>query len=202
MLFSILRFLSFSHCFPLAKHHTWQKLNQSSIGVLAGPGNNGGDSLIAAKYLYQWGAEVNVFICGERSLKDKKLMSLTQKNLAIYDTKIDAGAEKLRELLPRMKVVVDGIFGLGLNRPIDDMISASIIAVNNEKNRRHNLVVISVDVPSGINSDTGSIDTNCIYADVTCALGRPKLGFYRFPGAKYVGKVEVCLLYTSDAADE
>ena len=176
-----------AHC---AFNHA-QKLNQSSIGVLAGPGNNGGDSLIAAKYLYQWGAEVNVFICGERSLKDKKLMSLTQKNLAIYDTKIDAGAEKLRELLPRMKVVVDGIFGLGLNRPIDDMISASIIAVNNEKNRRHNLVVISVDVPSGINSDTGSIDTNCIYADVTCALGRPKLGFYRFPGAKYVGKVEV-----------
>ncbi|MDP6050204.1 MAG: NAD(P)H-hydrate dehydratase [SAR202 cluster bacterium] len=164
---------------------------QSSVGVLVGPGNNGGDSLIAAKYLYQWGAEVNVFICGERSLNDEKLVSLSQKNLAIYDTNINTGAEKLRELLPEMNVVVDGIFGLGFNRPIGDIISASINAVNNEKNRRHNLIVISVDVPSGLNSDTGSIDINCIYDDVTCSLGRHKLGFYRFPGAKYVGKVEV-----------
>ena len=168
-----------------------QNLTQSSVGVLVGPGKNGGDSLIAAKYLYQWGAEVNVFICGKRSRKDDKIVSLSQKPIGIYDTNIDVGAEKLQELLPETDVIVDGVFGLGFNRPMDDTISASVSAVNNERNRRHNLTVISVDVPSGLNSDTGSIDPNCIYADVTCVLGRPKLGFYRFPGANYVGEVEI-----------
>ncbi len=61
--------------------------------------------------------------------------------------------------------------------------------INEARQKRPELFIIAVDIPSGLNADTGAVDTVCITADATITLGYPKPGLYNFPGAEMAGKV-------------
>ena len=159
--------------------------------VLAGAGNNGGDALVAARYLHEWGAEVSVFPLSERSAEDKNLDLLKQHSVSITHLERGAKLARLKELLSKTEIVIDGILGTGRARAIEGDFKDVLSRVNQEKLKRPALIIVAVDIPSGLDADTGAIDHSCPAVDLTVTLGLPKPGLYNFPGASRVGKVVI-----------
>jgi NAD(P)H-hydrate epimerase len=157
------------------------------ILILCGSGNNGGDGIVAARNLHNWGLNVNVVILSdENSLSPDchkqyeiaKKMGLSMK----FSTEI-----KERDI-HGAGFIVDAIFGTGLNREVENKVAKVIRLINNyrEMNR---FFVLSVDIPSGISSDTGAILEEAIKADFTVTFGLPKIGHFLYPGADYTGRL-------------
>ena len=155
--------------------------------VLAGKGNNGGDGLVVARRLRSWGGHVAVCLAGERPDDDPKLAPVLAQRTPI----ITPGTPKLGATLATADIVVDAVLGTGRSRPIGGPLESLLRDVAAERSKRPALRVLAVDLPSGLDADTGAVDPACAGADVTVALGRPKVGLYRFPGAEAAGRVEI-----------
>lgn len=160
-------------------------IKNKNILILAGPGNNGGDGLVLARKLFSNNINVEVvFTAGVdnyRGSARKNLdllikLGISQKNY--FDI------ENFSNYLKSFDIIIDGIFGTGLNKTVDDSTNEIINAVNISKKE-----VISIDVPSGINGDTGEITGNCIKANKTIVLGSPKIGNLLYPGTYYCGDI-------------
>jgi NAD(P)H-hydrate epimerase len=162
-----------------------------SIVALAGPGNNGGDALVAARYLHEWGADVNVYLLSGRTLADRNLKKLKEHDVPFIHLEKDPIHNKLKSLLSTAGVVIDGILGTGQARPLEGQFKEVLTQVNHEKLKRPQMVIVAVDIPTGMNADTGTVDHNCPQADLTVTLGLPKPGLYTFPGAERAGKVVI-----------
>ncbi|MBI2829615.1 MAG: NAD(P)H-hydrate dehydratase [Chloroflexi bacterium] len=158
------------------------------ILVLAGHGNNGGDGLVAAWYLHHWGAMVSIYLCGRRPPDDPHLERVKERNIAIIE---DENLDKLRELLASVNVAIDAIFGTGQSRPLQGAPKRALETVTTTKEKRPDLKIIALDLPSGLNADTGAIDPACLYADYTITLGFPKLGLFNSPGAGRIGQLSI-----------
>lgn len=132
--------------------------------VVAGTGNNGGDVLAAARHLHRWG-RLHSVACLDRSrlagLVAVRAAALERLGIAIAPRLDFGGAE----------TVLDGIFGIGLNRPVQGSAAEWIEAINASR-----LHVVSADVPSGIDADTGRVLGVAVRADLTVALGLAKPG--------------------------
>ena len=161
------------------------------ILVLAGPGNNGGDALVAARYLHEWGADVSIYLLGERATGDKNLTLAKHHGIPLASLHKDIKLAKLKNLLAAAEVVIDGMLGTGRTRPIEGGLKEILDRVNSEKERRPQLHILAIDIPTGMNADTGAVDQSCLKADLTVTLGLPKPGLYSFPGAEMAGKVVV-----------
>jgi ADP-dependent NAD(P)H-hydrate dehydratase / NAD(P)H-hydrate epimerase len=148
--------------------------------VLAGPGNNGGDGRVMAKYLTQWGAHVTIYAWKERRLEVGGRLIPVGDDLAA-----------VREALSRADAVADALLGTGSSRPLDPTMIRLLDLVREEKARRPELLVLAVDLPSGLNADTGAVDAGTLAADLTATLAFPKTGLFLFPGADYIGTLEV-----------
>lgn len=159
--------------------------------VLAGSGNNGGDALVAARYLHEWGADVNVFLLTDRSSEDKNLELLKQYAIPVIQLEHGPKFLKLKELLSNAEIVIDGILGTGRARPLEGDFKEVLSRVNQEKLKRPELIIVAVDIPTGLNADTGAVDHSCPLADLTVTLGLPKPGLYNFPGADHAGKIVI-----------
>ena len=147
-----------------------------SILVFVGPGNNGGDALYMAKKLLDSGfskVTVCVFEAGNPHLDSLDL------DVIEYD-----GSEKQKNKFNKYSLVVDGIFGVGLNKDIEGVYSDAISCINQTL-----LPVLSVDVPSGLNCDTGKILNVAIEATWTLTFGVSKPGFYICDGPRLVGQL-------------
>lgn len=146
--------------------------------VLVGPGNNGGDGRVLARYLQEWGARLT-------------LWNWREQRLEIDDRQIpvDAALAPLRAALARADVVADALLGTGHSRPLDPTMRQVLADVRQERERRPELLVLAVDLPSGLNADTGEIDAGALAADLTVTLGFPKIGQLLFPGGAYVGEL-------------
>lgn len=148
------------------------------ILVMCTSGNNGGDGLAIARILTIWGYEVEVLLVGnfDRGTEENKKQLEIVRNLGITiinNAKISS-----------YNIVVDAIFGVGLNKPITGEIEKLVEEVNQCAN-----VVFSVDIPSGIHAGSGQILGSCIKADYTITFGYKKLGLILYPGCDYVGKL-------------
>jgi hydroxyethylthiazole kinase-like uncharacterized protein yjeF len=150
------------------------------VVVLAGPGNNGGDGRVMAKYLAQWGAHITIYAWKERRLE------VGGRYIPVGD---DLAA--VREAISRADVVADALLGTGTSRPLPESMRALIALVHEEKQRRPALLVLAVDLPTGLNADTGEADPGIVHADVTVTLAFPKTGLFFYPGAASVGELEV-----------
>jgi NAD(P)H-hydrate epimerase len=159
------------------------------ILVIAGTGNNGGDGLVASRYLGDWGAEVNLYLCKGRSKDDKNLALAKERGITTIQADQDRDFSRLDSLLASSEVVIDAVFGTGRSRAVDGVFKDVLTRVTTAKQRNPGLLVIAVDVPSGLDSDTGAVDASCPYADATVTLGYPKPGLFSFPGAERAGKV-------------
>ncbi len=161
------------------------------ILVLVGPGNNGGDGLVASRYLDDWGAEVNIYLCSQRSTADKNLASAKERGISIIQVDRDEGFSDLDKSLSSSEVVIDAVFGTGKSRRVEGVFKQVLTRVAAAKQSNPKLIVIAVDLPSGLDSDTGAVDPSCPHADVTVTLGYPKFGLFNFPGAERAGEVIV-----------
>ena len=149
------------------------------VAVLCGPGNNGGDGFVAARYLKDAGWLVRLGLLGDKSaLKgDAALMA------GLYDGTVEPLAPAV---LDGAGLIVDAIFGTGLTRPVDGAARATIEAAN-----AHAAPVIAVDIPSGIDSDTGAILGAAIRAARTVTFFLKKSGHVLFPGRAHCGVIDV-----------
>ena len=149
------------------------------VTVLCGPGNNGGDGFVTARYLVERGYAVMLGFNGDRS-------RLPQDAAAM--AKLWSGAiEPLhRDLLAKAEVVVDALFGAGLARPIEGELATLIDALN-----RSGLPVIAVDVPSGVDGTTGAVKGVAVKATATVTFFRLKPGHLLLPGRELCGETRV-----------
>ncbi len=159
------------------------------ILVIVGPGNNGGDGLVAGRYLEDWGAEVTLYLCSQRSADDKNLALAKERGISVIQVDQDKGFASLDEFLASSEVVIDAVFGTGRSRAVEGVFKQVLTKVVTAKQKNSQLLVVAVDVPSGLDSDTGAVDPNCPFADATVALGYPKPGLFSLPGAERAGKV-------------
>ena len=160
------------------------------ILILAGKGNNGGDGLVAARYLHEKGYLVQILLFSE----GKKLKADPARNF-VANAKLGIPCrivgehfawETVPELLREPEVVVDALFGVGLDKPVGEPYRGLIEILNREKKK-----VVSVDIPSGLDSDTGTILGSCVQATLTVTMGLPKKGFYEGEGPRVTGKIVV-----------
>lgn len=155
--------------------------------VFCGPGNNGGDGFVVARLLHSNMAKVTVFILGEK----EKYKGVAKKNLERVE-KIGIEAKELKSVEDAEKAVeladaiVDGIFGVGLSREVTG-IYYDVIRLINESGKK----VFAIDIPSGINGDTGGEMGISVKADYTVTFGLPKIGNLLYPGYEKCGKLYV-----------
>ncbi len=166
-------------------------INKQCILVLVGPGNNGGDGLVAARYLHDWGAEVSVYLCSQRPQNDRNLELVRERGIICIEATQDGNLGRLDELLPSANAVIDALFGTGKLRPLGGLFQQALDRVSKAKRKRLVLQIIALDLPSGLDADSGAVDPACPYADSTITLGFPKPGLFKFPGAERVGKLTV-----------
>ncbi len=169
--------------------------------IFCGQGNNGGDGLVAARKLYSMGGTVKVYILGD----EKKYKGASTKNFEIatllpIEIKHIESLEEIEKDIASSDIIVDAMLGTGLSRNIEGRYKDIIELINKSKK-----VVFSVDIPSGINGNTGKVMGIAVKANYTVTFGLPKIGNILYPGYEYCGKLYVShisfppSLYNSDS---
>lgn len=161
-----------------------------SVAVLAGKGNNGGDAFAVARHLFNMGAITNVYVFSEiaQITGDAKtnLDILVKMGIEIQEITTD---EKIADIEAKVKladIVVDGLLGTGLKGEVKGVMASIIELVNN-----CSVPVVAVDIPSGVNGETGKVSKACIRAKTTVTFAFPKFGQLVHPGCEYVGELKV-----------
>ena len=156
--------------------------NNNKILILSGKGNNGGDAMAVARILSQKGYPVTVSIITN---KDLKRSDFSESAGIQYDILAAMNLPIVTNIVPdSYDIIIDGIFGVGLNREIGG-IAATII---DQANHQH-CHKISLDIPSGIHSTTGRVCGIAFKADHTITFAFLKRGLFLYPGASYAGNV-------------
>jgi len=166
-------------------------IDQQHILLLIGPGNNGGDGLVAARHLHDWGAKVSVCLSNQRPANDPNLELVQEREITCIDATQEKNLDGLDELLESADAVIDALFGTGKNRPLGGIFPQVLNIVKEAKVKQPSLCIISLDLPSGLNADTGAVDPACLYADNTITLGFPKPGLFNLPGAERMGELAI-----------
>jgi len=156
--------------------------------IFSGKGNNGGDGFVAARHLANRGADVRVFLLRPKEeITGDALVNLNILEAMGITTSVISDARDLQRVdisLLYADLVVDAIFGTGFRGKASGLAAQVIDRLN-----RSGKPIVSVDLPSGLEADTGKADGPCIKAVKTYTLGFPKLGLYLFPGRKYAGEI-------------
>jgi len=166
-------------------------VEKKRVLVLVGPGNNGGDGLVAARHLHDWGAQVQVYVFARRAEGDSNFDEVLKRKVPWIHLKDDDDLSHMREMLSQAEIVVDALLGTGKVRPIEGPLADVLRALKEERQERPGLRLVAVDLPTGLDADTGAVDDACVSANLTVTLGFPKIGLLSFPGAAYVGKLIV-----------
>ena len=162
------------------------------ILVLVGPGNNGGDGLVAARHLARWGASVIVCLTSNRPDDDPKLNLALSEGVQPLSVNSNDGRKSLQRHLASSDVVIDAVLGTGRSRPISGPLAEvmSEVSQNASQPRARRPLYVAVDVPTGVDAAAGHADPLTPPVDVTLALGYPKVGHFNFPAANYTGALK------------
>ena len=158
------------------------------VVVLVGPGNNGADGLVAARRLRRWGAEVVCCLLTPRPERDPKLDSALEYGV---ETVSSPDIETLRRLVRRSRLVIDAVLGTGRSRPLSGPVGDAMLQLRQTRESPNPPKLLALDLPTGLNPDTGEVDPACPQFDLTLSLGYPKAGLLRFPGAERTGQLRV-----------
>lgn len=195
--------------------------------VLVGPGNNGGDGLVAGRYLAEVGAQVAFYMFRPRDPEeDLNFARVQEMDLFVIQSEFDQRHRALRLRLRTVDIVIDALLGTGASRPIEGELAEFMQQVRAGLTERaketppgagNELVsvtaltpplrpdrpfVVAVDCPSGMNCDTGELDPLTIEADLTVTFAGPKRGHFRFPGAAACGELVVADIGITDTLPE
>lgn len=166
--------------------------------LFAGKGNNGGDAFVAARILIEDEIQATtILLCNEDEVKGDAKLNL-DRLLAVNGHVIRVTNEEeldfIRGDIYGTDLIIDGIFGIGIHGAVQGYL-AKVIDLINESEKK----VISIDIPSGLNGDTGFPEGACIKADETVTMGLPKMGLLRAEGLNYVGKIHIGKIGLPDA---
>lgn len=165
-------------------------LRGKSVGVVCGKGNNGGDGFVVARHLFEKGVRVKAFLLGQKSE--------TSPDAAVNLDRFVSGGGDLAELtdsnlfcelapfLQRAHFAVDAVYGTGFKGGTSGLAARTIELLNTT-----GVPVLSVDVPSGLDCDSGTADGPCVRAEATATLALLKKGLAFFPGRNSTGKTYV-----------
>lgn len=158
------------------------------VCVVCGQGNNAGDGFVAARHLWNMGVDVDVVLIGHhRQLKNDAAVNLSiLKNCGYPVRETTRITPTVRRTLQKADVIVDAIFGVGLNREVCTPFREFIEAINAAKR-----FVIAVDIPSGLDGTTGEIHGVCVRATRTVTFTFQKKGFLLRQGPKITGTIKV-----------
>jgi len=190
--------------------------------VLVGPGNNGGDGLVAAHYLHAWGQRVAVYIWRRNLSDDPNLARAQEEGVPILGASQDGEGKDLARLAQEADLIIDALLGTGVSGALRDDLRALLHTVRRAcsyppqpidearwqtpawpgETRPRRPLVLAVDLPSGLDADTGEIDPAALPADLTVTLAYPKRGHLLFPGARYVGELLVADIGLSPPAED
>lgn len=193
-------------------------VSEQTVTILVGPGNNGGDGLVAGRYLAQAGARVIFYLYRERDpQEDHNLAQVQEMTLPLLLAAQDKDYQALQAQLEKSDIVVDALLGTGVSRPIGGNLAAlmeqaqsalrdreaqgqrsggaslqSLTTLSEaDQATRRGPYVVAVDCPSGLNCDSGELDTLAFPADLTVTFAGPKRGHFIFPGATACGELVV-----------
>ncbi len=180
------------------------------ILILVGPGNNGGDGLVAARYLAQMGATVAVYIWKHDLTADRNWTLLDNVEVERILGDQSESLFRLSHWLEVSTIIVDALLGTGISRPIGgslaELLNQIKLAIKTRRTPQEDSlldpthpppepdfkpIVMAVDVPSGLNSDTGGVDPYTLSADMTITLAAVKRGHILSPGLNVVGRLIV-----------
>ena len=163
---------------------------KAGVGIICGKGNNGGDGFVIARCLAEKGIKVGVYLLdktaavkGDAAANLKRLSAL---NLAVIEIPDEDTFLKNKSSLSRYGLIVDAILGTGLTSEVRGLFKTVINFINST-----GTAVFAVDIPSGLNSDTGQPCGSCIRAQGTATFALAKIGHFTHPGAEYTGKLEI-----------
>lgn len=168
-----------------------------TITVLVGPGNNGSDGLVAARHLAKRGANVRAFALTKRPDPDEKRIMAEEAGVEFFSLLEDGSAEEqYRSALANSSTIIDAVLGTGQSRAIEQPLARYLEVTRSNTNQ-----VVAIDVPTGINSDTGEFDPNGLPAELTLMLGYPKVGPLVLAGEGNCGEIQVLDIGIPDGSD-
>ena len=156
------------------------------ISVVAAKGNNGGDGFVAARYLASWDAAAKVFLLGSEDELTADAAANHHRFIEEGGEVAAAGASLLADELRGSDLVIDAIFGTGFRGAAEGDPAAAIEAIN-----ASGAPVLSVDIPSGVEAETGAVAGSAVKAVRTVTFAWPKVGLFLYPGAERVGELVV-----------
>jgi len=162
-------------------------LSNKKFIIFCGFGNNGGDGLVVARLIHSSGGRAKVFLLSDSS----KFRGAAKTNFEIImrlpvDVVLLKSAAMAKKDLAHSDVVIDAVFGTGLDRPVTGLAAEVINLINKSKKK-----VLSLDIPSGVNGDTGEVMGIAVQADYTVTFGLPKIGNMLYPGYELGGELFV-----------
>lgn len=165
--------------------------NYNNYVIVCGSGNNGGDGFALARQLIIAGKEVKVFLVCNPNSKLSECAAINYNILINLGIKIEIlnKAEdicKFKNVIIESQVIIDAILGTGLKRKVEGIFDAVIAAINESKK-----VIFSIDVPSGLNGDTGKVIGNAVKANKTICFEMYKRGFLNYESFSYIQEVIV-----------
>ena len=166
---------------------------KSGVAIICGKGNNGGDGFVMARYLADRHIDVTVYLLS-KAAKVKgdaaaNLNRLAALKIPLFEIPNEDSFSKIKSDLSRFGLVVDAILGTGLTSDVRGFFKTVIDFINDLN--RNGIPVFAVDMPSGLNSDTGQPCGTCIRAQGTATFALAKIGHYTYPGADYSGKLKI-----------
>ncbi|MFH1428231.1 MAG: NAD(P)H-hydrate epimerase [Candidatus Margulisiibacteriota bacterium] len=165
---------------------------EDKVLVLCGSGNNAGDGLVIARHLYRLGVPVDVLMCyGIVDTEDaEKNYEIAEKlGIELLSVFIASDDPDLNDY----NIIIDAVYGIGFKYEIrDETVKDVFDKINEFKQRKKDEVtIVSVDIPSGLDADTGKAAQSCIKADITVVLDCMKKGLLQESATEYVGEVVV-----------
>ncbi|SJZ34479.1 NAD(P)H-hydrate dehydratase [Selenihalanaerobacter shriftii] len=165
-------------------------ISDPQVIVVAGKGNNGGDGFVVARLLSNIGIKVKVYLLGDVQdvSGDAKInLSVLHKlDFKIVELKNKSDLKRFNKKCKNVDLIIDGVLGTGIEGELRGLAPDLISIINNSTSQ-----VLAIDIPSGLNADTGQAHGIAVKADRTVTFALPKLGLLLYPGRNYVGELEV-----------
>ncbi|MFC1564602.1 NAD(P)H-hydrate dehydratase [candidate division KSB1 bacterium] len=165
----------------------FESVAERRISIFCGKGNNGGDGFVIARELKRLAADVTVYVFGKQAelAGDAKLNYSIIKKMGMKIEHINSDAA-LNRIPDSADIVIDALLGTGIKGEVRGILAKAISRINSM-----NAPVVAVDLPSGLNSDTGTYINECVQADLTVTMGLLKRGLLLYPGKSMAGLIRI-----------
>ncbi len=195
-------------------------MREARVTVLIGPGNNGGDGLVAGRHIAQNSDyQVRFYLLKRRDDTDKNYRLARDLGLFFAYAEEDSDKRVLKNLISSSDLIIDALFGIGIRLPLRDTVAGilrtvkrvlkqgqstqrAVVVPEEPEQPASRPLILAIDCPSGLDCDTGDIDTNSLMADETVTFITAKPGLFNFPGAGHVGKLSIAPIDVPEALPE